>query len=256
MQYSIEVMKVGQSQVPGPEVYWMSHWNTLETLYFYVVLVRAADVNILVNTGPPRNLSGLNKRWEKFIGPEGKMIRQENEEIEKALELRNLKPNDINLVLISPLQAYATANIPLFKNAEICISKRGWDEDYHKPVFPLHVESEWRIPPDVMQYLAANNERLRLVDDGEVIIPGITAKWVGTHHRSSMAYSINTEKGNVVVSDCFFKYENLEKMHPLGINESMQECFDAYAWINKTADIVIPLYDPEVMTRYPDGKIC
>lgn len=256
MNYNVEVIKVGQSLVPGPEVYWMDHWNSMEWLYFYVVLIRNSDRNILINTGPPENLSKLNAKWEKFIGPKGKMMRQESEKIQAALALRGLKPEDIHIVLISPLQAYATANIPVFKNATICISKRGWKEDYHDPVFPLHVDPELRIPKEVMGYLEKNEHSLRLIDDNETIVPGITAKWVGTHHRSSMAYCIDTAKGKVVVSDCFFKYDNLEKMHPLGILESMQECFDAYEWINQTADIAIPLYDPEVLNRYPNGKVC
>jgi len=256
MSYTVDVIKVGQSLVPGPEVYWMSHWKDMEQLYFYVVLLRGNGKVILINSGTPDNLSILNEKWEQFIGPEGKMERQPEEKIEAALAARGITPEQVDYVLITPLQAYATANIPLFKNATICISKRGWKEDYHEPVFPLHVEPELRIPPAALHYLETHPEKLRLIDDSEEITPGISAKWVGTHHRSSMAYCIDTAKGMVVVSDCFFKYGNLEQLQPLGIHESMQECFDAYQWINDNADIAIPLYDPEVLQRYPAGKVC
>lgn len=255
MTYQVDVLKVGQSVVPGPEVYWMDKWDTFEQLYFYVVLIRGGNRNILINTGPPYDLTRLNQKWGQFIGPKGKMIRRRDEEIDKALEAYDLTPQDIDYVLITPLQAYATANIPLFDKATICISQRGWIEDYHKPAFPLHVEPELRIPPDVLTYLTEYPDRTRLLADEEQVLSGIHAKWVGTHHRSSMAYSINTAQGNVVISDCFFKYDNLEKMHPLGILESMAECFKAYEWVAKTADIAIPLYDPEVFNRYENGKV-
>lgn len=70
-----------------------------------------------------------------------------------------------------------------------------------------------------------------------------------------MAYLIETAAGRVAVTDCCFKYGNIERMHPLGIMESLPECMAAYARIRKEADIVIPLYDPEVLRRFPNGKV-
>jgi hypothetical protein len=64
-----------------------------------------------------------------------------------------------------------------------------------------------------------------------------------------MAYVIETAKGPVVVSDCFFKYRNVESMIPLGIMESLEECMRAYERIRKEAGILLPLYDPLVPDR-------
>ena len=72
-----------------------------------------------------------------------------------------------------------------------------------------------------------------------------------------MAYVINTARGRVAVTDCLFKYGNIEGEHiePPGIMESMEECFSTYARLKREADILIPLYDPEVLTRFPTGKV-
>ena len=64
-----------------------------------------------------------------------------------------------------------------------------------------------------------------------------------------MAYVIDSAKGNVLVSDCFFKYRNVENMIPLGIMESMEECMRAYERIRKEAAVLLPLYDPLVPER-------
>ena len=37
MTYDIQVLKMGQCEVPGPEVYWISGWDTWETLHFWMV---------------------------------------------------------------------------------------------------------------------------------------------------------------------------------------------------------------------------
>jgi hypothetical protein len=70
-----------------------------------------------------------------------------------------------------------------------------------------------------------------------------------------MAYAVDTTRGTVVVTDSAFKYGNVEEMIPLGIMESMEECFATYARLRREAAIVVPIYDPEVVERYPGGII-
>jgi hypothetical protein len=70
-----------------------------------------------------------------------------------------------------------------------------------------------------------------------------------------MAYAVDTASGTVVVTDSVFKYGNVEQNHPLGIMESMDECFRTYDRLRREATIVVPIYDPEVVERYPGGLI-
>ncbi len=46
MNHRVRVLKMGQCEVPGPEVYWMSHWQQWEMLYFWMVLVQIDHVLI------------------------------------------------------------------------------------------------------------------------------------------------------------------------------------------------------------------
>lgn len=256
-RYEIEVLKAGEADVPGPEVYWMSRWGSWETLYFYIVLIRGGGRTLLINTGPPEDLTELNEAWhDAYNEPRAMMRRSEDERLPRLLERAGVKAEEIDHLLITPLQAYATANIPLFSRAEICISRRGWIEDFHAPRYPLPVPRRLRIPPDVLIHLELEAwERVRLLEDEEEILPGIRAFWVGGHHRSSMAVSVETESGPVVISDCFFKYPNIEQNIPLGVQESMEECMRAYERIRREAALTIPLYDPEVLERFPKGKL-
>jgi len=251
MTYDIKVLKMGQCQVPGPEVFWMSHWDTWETLYFWMVVIRGGGKTAIINTGPPHHLTALNEVWKKAVDERSQMVRQESERPEQALSALGIKPGDVDFVLITPLQAYATGNIPLFTKAQICISRRGWIEDFHAPKYEMHIPRKLRIPDDVLHYLdIAAPEKLRLLSDEEEILPGLRAFWTGVHHRSSMAYVVETARGKVIASDCFFKYENVEQMIPLGIMESLEECMKAYARIRTEADLLLPLYDPRVGERF------
>ena len=105
-----------------------------------------------------------------------------------------------------------------------------------------------------MTYLQGKGKpKLHLVEDEE-ILPGLRFWWTGAHHRGSMAVSVQTKKGLVNFGDMAFVYENLEEKRPIGVLESMKEWLDSYPRL-MSADIVVPIHDPRVLDRYPDGLI-
>jgi hypothetical protein len=257
MRYRIRAFNAGTFWVPGPEVYWMEAWNRREEMNLILYVIQGGGENILINTGPPQDLSVINEAWGNFFGyPEAKIVRSEDQRPQNILSARGLAPEDISLVLVTPLQAYATANIPLFRNATIGISRRGWIEDFQAPYYHLHVPRHLRVPPDVNHYLQNDGwEKMHLLQDEEEIRPGIHVFWAGVHHRSSMAIAVETERGIVIISDCFFKYGNIESGRYLGVMESMMEADATWTRIRKEADIVASIYDPEVFVRYPGGVL-
>jgi glyoxylase-like metal-dependent hydrolase (beta-lactamase superfamily II) len=96
MNYEIQGLKMGQCEVPGPEVYWMSAWDTCETLYFWMVVIRGGGKTILINTGPPEDLTALNEVWKKAIDARSQMVRQESERPEDALAQIGIKPSEVD----------------------------------------------------------------------------------------------------------------------------------------------------------------
>lgn len=258
-KYKLYVLKMGEADVPGPEVYWMSHWFGWETLYFYMVVIQGEGITAIINTGPPDDLTALNAFWLGGYGDRRtEMRRAESERPLAALASMGIKPADVQYVIVTPLQAYADANISKFAAVkQIFISRRGWIEDFFAPPPPASdFPRKLMIPDDQVVYLTTQVlDRVHLVEDGEEVLPGIRMIWAGVHHRSSMVISIPTERGAVMVSDCFFKYGNIENNHPLGVNESLEETRRIYERVRREADITIPLYDPEVLKRFPGGVI-
>jgi glyoxylase-like metal-dependent hydrolase (beta-lactamase superfamily II) len=255
MKYSVQAFNAGTFWVPGPEVYWMESWNQREEMNVLIYLIRGGGQNILINTGPPQDLTTINQAWVSFFGyPEAQIVRTEDQLPQNILRSQGLTPDDITTVIVTPLQAYATANIPMFRNARIAFSRKGWIEDFQAPYYHLHVPRHLRIPPEVNQYL--QNEgwgRVHLLADEEEIMPGIRVFWAGVHHRSSIAVAVDTEKGTIIITDAFFKYGNIENGRYLGVMESMIEADATWGRIRKEADVVASIYDPEVFKRNPGG---
>jgi len=257
--YSVSVGKVAAEEVPSFEAYWMSTKNTWEMLHFYMMIIRGDGITAIVNTGPPRDpkkLAELNDAFRSSYqtGDKGTLIVKEEERPQVLWPKLGIDPERVDYVIVTPLQAYATANLDLFPKAKICISKRGWI-DFHAPRFG-HGPRWTMIPDEILVYLETTAwNRVRLLEDEDTVAPGIRTFWTGVHHKSSMAICVDTIKGQVVFSDSVFKYDNVEKNIPLGITQSLDECALAYERIRREAHILVPGYEPEVFKRHPGGVI-
>ncbi len=253
--FGVRSIKVGEVEVPGPELFWMGGWNEWFRLALQVVLIQGNGVTALVNSGPPTDLSPINDLWVAQLGPRAELRRTREEEIAPALAAAGVRPEDVTHVVLTPFQLYSTGNVPMFSNAEICVSKKGWIH-YHTTHDHPH-DARWNsIAKDVLVHLVTEAwPRVRLLEDEDTIVPGIRTWWTGAHHRASMAVEIDSTDGTVVVSDSFFYYENVEDNRILGINENMYEALTAYDRARRTANHLVPLYDPKVFERYPNGVV-
>jgi len=254
-QFKVDVLKMGSMPLPGPEVYWMSHWEEWFESNFLMVVARNDEHTVVLNCGPPPDLTALNDLWRQMHSS-GKIQfnRVESERPANALASIGVDPADVTHVVISPIVSYALGSLPIFTNAEFILSRRGWIEDVWAPPWQ-HVPREIFLPDDMAQFLLFEaRDRYRLVTDGEVI-PGLSVWESGVHHRSSMAVCFETAKGRVIATDSAFAYGNVERNHYLGAGESYAEAMTTYERLRREADILIPLYDPEVFERYPGGHI-
>jgi hypothetical protein len=255
MSYVVKVLKVGEVEVPGPEIFWMSEWDKWFPLSINVLLIRGDGVTALVNTGAPDDLTPINELWTAVLGERATLTREPEQQLLTQLEAEGVGAEDVTHVVVTPFQLYTTAGIPYFTNAEICLSKRGWVHLHTTHSHPH--DSRWHsISQEVLVHLVTDAwERVRLLNDEDTIAAGLRAWWAGTHHRASIAVEIDTPAGVVVASDAFFYYENVEENRLLGINENMYEALRTNERVLKHAAHIVPLYDPKVFDRYPNGVV-
>ncbi|MCL4307667.1 MAG: hypothetical protein M1302_05260 [Candidatus Thermoplasmatota archaeon] len=243
--FSINVIKTGESEVPAPEVYWMEGWNEWEKLSFHALLLRNSNMNFLINTGLPSDLTERNKAMVDFGGE--RCIFKPSD-ISKELNHLGVEPSEVNGIAFTPLQDYTTGGIQLFRNAKIYMDRKGWTEDIVAPSVRKHQPRNMFIPEQNLKYLMFDAwNRVVLFDSlfPYSIAPGLTVMWVGCHHRSSLAFQISTRSGNVIFSDCSFKRRNLEANIPIGIAENTLECLDTYSRFRGKGTF-LSAYDPEI----------
>ena len=253
--FRVTTLAVGHGEIPGPELYWMRNWNDWFPLTFQVVLLQSDDVTALVNTGPAADLTEMNQGWESFLGPRAAMRREPGEYVLDQLARVGVAPRDVTHVILTPLQLYTVSNVLSFPNAQICISERGW-QHFHRSHSHPHDDRATSLPDEILVPLVTSEwSRVRLLADEDVVVPGLRTWWSGGHHRASIVVEVDTSAGVVAISDTFFYLDHVISDHPIGISENIYEAMDAHARVRRTADIVVPLYDPANFERFAEGVI-
>lgn len=253
--FGVRLMHLGDGDVPGPEVYWMSDWDKWHTLAFQAVLIESKSVKALISTGPAQDLGPMNAQWASFLGERAAMRRSSGQWIPELLSSVGVSTQDITHVLLTPLQLYTTSNIPLFENAEICMTERGWTH-FHRTKRHPHDDRWSCLAPDVLHYLTHEAwDRVRLLGDEDEVVPGLRTWWAGSHHRASMVVEIETAEGIVTVTDAYFTRRNLDENRPIGICENIYEALSAYDRLRRVSDIPLTLYDRGQLVQYPGGIV-
>lgn len=255
--YAVSVAEVADmGTVPGPEVFWMQQFGVRLPLKIHVVLIRGQGHTILVNAGPPEDYLGhMNTAWREELGEGVHISVPQVGAMRQALAAWGIHPEDVDYVVVTPIQAYAIGGIDLFPNAKIGISRTGWIDLFA----PRHHDPRrhMAVPDRLLSYLLFDlwpQQRVDLLENEDEIAPGVRTWWAGTHHRSSLTVEVDTKEGVVAISDVAFYYQNLERNIPLGILESLEECRDAYQRLRQSAKFV-SLYDPTTLQRYPAGVV-
>ena len=131
--YRVDVVKLGQwDWAPGFEMFWMEPNAPDEPLALVGVVIRGGGRTVMVNSGPnPEYLPTMNARWANF-DPRHQLRVREEERLEAALAGIGVGLDGVDMVVVTPFQAYAIGNVLRFPRSEIGLSRRGWI-DFHEP---------------------------------------------------------------------------------------------------------------------------
>jgi glyoxylase-like metal-dependent hydrolase (beta-lactamase superfamily II) len=253
--WGVQVVKVGSERGPAVSVYWNDRLTDSCDLYYYVVVLRKGERTILINTGLPDDIEPFDafvRDWHSDC----RISRSEDERTAVALAHVGVDPAQVERVILTPLTIYTTGQLRLFPKARFAVSRTGWIDFWAPAPHAPRLPSDIAIARESRIYLAGEAlDRIDLLEDEAAVEPGIEVFRTGGHHASSMAVKVTTDKGPVILGDCFFTYDNLEKNIPIGWHENLHEIYTAYARVRREAAIAVPLYDPEVLRRYPGGRI-
>jgi glyoxylase-like metal-dependent hydrolase (beta-lactamase superfamily II) len=257
MTYTIQAIKFCEQAVPGPQMFYMSHWDEWLVADFFLFVLRRDDGQVLLVDTGIRNIDEIQPLVVAGVGQRGRFrMDMSTQNIPLLLRQAGVEPADVAHVLITHLHYDHCSNAGLFPNARFYVSRTGW----HLALDPPHpaLVPDILFPRDVLAYFANQaRDRLVLVDDeAPDLLPGIGAFYVGGHTMCSQAFTVEIKEGLAVFpGDTVFYYDNIIQDHPVGLAVDISECYQAMQRIRGVADILVPPHDPALLIKYPDGMI-
>jgi glyoxylase-like metal-dependent hydrolase (beta-lactamase superfamily II) len=98
--------------------------------------------------------------------------------------------------------------------------------------------------------------RVRLLEDGETVVPGVSAHCVGGHSPGQLVLSVAGAHGTVVLaSDAIHYYEELELDRPFDVVHDLEAMYRGYDVVRELSAepgaILVAGHDPAVLDRFP-----
>lgn len=255
--FSVRSLCVARASAPPGQAEWMRASGPPTEIAFQVVLLRSADANVLINTGPPvagsQEAMRLVETSAEALDPP--VLGTKQRDLVTQLGRLGVAPEDVTHVILTPLQYYTTGNLLAFPHAEILLSRRGWVHWHTTHDHPHDQRWQCFSQETLVELVTTSWPRVQLLDDEETVLPGLRAWWAGGHHRASMVIEVDTTVGTVAITDTAMTLDSIERDRPMGISENIYETLAAYRRMRETAGHFVPIYDQSVFVRYPDGIV-
>ncbi len=254
--YEVTAIKYGRQTYPGPAVFWFTRWFEWIELDCYFWLIRGNGLTALVDVGMSQeHADRANPVITAAVGSQAAIEIIEDPLV--ALQRRGVSPQEVDYIILTHTHLDHISNVAKFPRATYFISRGGLEWIMN----PSHPEliNPVVVPPDALRFLTtqvADDGRLRLNDDREEILPGITTIRTGGHSIDHQAVVIDSTSGKIgLIVDEAMLYANLEHRIPTGSPFNLLSAATAIDVLMAEADIVVPGHDPLVTDRFPDGRI-
>jgi glyoxylase-like metal-dependent hydrolase (beta-lactamase superfamily II) len=221
--------------------------------------IGGAKKKIVVDTGGPDEEHSL--KYHPYSKPEP---RKPAQEIEMQLAKAGVKPEEVDIVVLTHLHWDHVGNVTKFPNAEFIVSEEELKFALN-PLPPLYVAYE-ALQLGMQPFFMKVIEKIRTVDMKEKeIVEGVRVIPLPGHTPGSIGLVVETEKGPYVIAgDAVFLYANLEgapedrlPYFMTGIYTDMRAMWKSIELIDEIVkgdySKVIPGHDPLVFEkkRYP-----
>jgi glyoxylase-like metal-dependent hydrolase (beta-lactamase superfamily II) len=210
--------------------------------------IEGEDSKILIDTG----LGDCDEivQLQYKYGIEYAARKSKEQEIMTGLAAKGLKPEDIDVVVLTHLHFDHIGNTELFKNARFIVQACEIPMLISPPRFATFYYRE------LSHKITGISDRLLPIEGSLRLTKTIELVKVGGHSPGQMAVFIDTAIGKVcLASDFLYNYTNLRQEWPIGPIWNMDEWIKGLRLIKGEADIIIPNHDFEFYEIYPSGIV-
>jgi len=239
----VHPLRLGEAETDASFLVWGMTPGVRRTIPISAYLILGAGEPLLVDAG---------KRVEGGRVERGMHVFTRVREHALAVQLapHGLAPDDIGTLVLTHLHADHTGDIAAVPNARIVVQRR--ELQYAAaPYFPAGMFDR----ADIGALAGPLFDRLDLIEGEEELAPGVRARWTGGHSPGHQQIEVALDSGLAIITGdtAYLADPSVTRQMPPGYVTSIEETMRALRDIRRRADHVLPMHDPAVYERYPDG---
>jgi glyoxylase-like metal-dependent hydrolase (beta-lactamase superfamily II) len=214
-----------------------------------VWLIEGASRVILVDTGVG-DVDEVDAMHQRHGTIRWIVERGADQDLVAGLARHGVRPEDVELVVLSHLHFDHVGNNELFSRARFVVQRDELPLALCPPRFSMFYYPEYR------HKLTGVLDRVDVVDGDVDIDPDVRLLRIGGHTPGCQATLVGTAAGTVcLTSDTMYNYRNIELDWPVGSFWNLPELLRGMARMRHEADILVPQHDWQFLVEHPSGSI-
>jgi glyoxylase-like metal-dependent hydrolase (beta-lactamase superfamily II) len=174
----------------------------------------------------------------------------------EALARLGVAAHSVRRIVLTHLHYDHTGNVDAFPQAELLVARR--ELDFWSGPHAVRSQFAAQIEPEEIAGIVEAQAlgRVRLLEDGETVVPGVSAHCVGGHSPGQLVLSVAGAHGTVVLaSDAIHYYEELELDRPFDVVHDLEAMYRGYDVVRELSAepgaVLVAGHDPAVLDRFP-----
>ena len=214
-----------------------------------VWLIEGASRVILIDTGVG-DVDEIDRLHSRHGSIRWIVERNEGQDLVEGLAQHGVRPDDVELVVLSHLHFDHVGNNELFPNARFVVQRDELPQALAPPKFCMFYYPEYSYK------MSAVLDRLEVVDGDVQIDSHVRLLKIGGHTPGCQATLVDTAAGVVcLTSDAMYNYRNIELDWPVGSFWDLPQLLRGMARMRQEADILVPQHDWQFLQEYPSGSV-
>lgn len=214
-----------------------------------VWLIEGARRVILIDTGVG-DVDEIDRLHARHGSIRWIVERAEDQDLVRGLAAHGVRPEDVELVVLSHLHFDHVGNNELFPNARFIVQRDELPQALAPPKFCMFYYPEYRYKMEAVL------DRLDVVDGDVQIDPDIRLLKIGGHTPGCQATLVQTSAGVVcLTSDAMYNYRNIELDWPVGSFWDLPQLLRGMERMRQEADLLVPQHDWQFLAEHPEGSI-
>jgi len=176
--------------------------------------------------------------------------RSPEQDLVAGLQRHGVRPEDVEIVVLTHLHFDHIGNTELFPNARFIVQREELPQGLRPPSFSMFYYPEYSYK------ITSVLDRVTVVDGDVQIDKKVRLVRIGGHTPGCMVVMVDTAIGRVcLTSDVMYNYKNLELNWPMGSFWDIRELMRGYERLRMEADLIVPEHDWEFYNHFPTGTI-